>query len=203
MDTIKTTEELETLYNSAPSLAATVKVVDHITPHYRTLIEHAPFVAVATMGSGGMDCSPRGDEGQVVYVLDEKTLALPDRRGNNRIDSLRNILEDARVALLFLIPGSGTTLRVNGHAVLTADAELCQRFAKEGKLPRTVLLITVEACYAQCAKAVMRARLWDATAQVPKDQLPTFGEILSQITTDIDGQKFDTEWPDRAQKTMW
>lgn len=182
MRSIKTPVELEALYQPLPTLASTVKEVDHITPHYRRLIEHSPFVAIATCGPGGLDCSPRGDAGSVVRVLDEKTLAPPDRRGNNRIDSLRNILADPRVALLFLLPCSGTTFRVNGTAVITADAGLCRSFEMEGKVPRCVLVVKVEAAYFQCARAVIRAGLWDLSKHVPKEALPTAGEILEELS---------------------
>jgi PPOX class probable FMN-dependent enzyme len=137
-------------------------------------------------------------------VLDEHTLALPDRRGNNRIDSLRNILADPRVALLFLLPGSGMTFRVNGTAAIFADPAFCQSFAVEGKAPRTVLVIKVEAAYFQCARAVIRAGLWDETRHIPKDALPTAGEILEELSqAEIQAKAYDEEWPGRAAKTMW
>ena len=204
MHKIKTVAELEAIYNAAPSTASTAKVASRITAEYRTLIEHSPFVTLATSGSEGLDCSPRGDEGQVVHILDEHTLALPDRRGNNRIDSLRNIIENPKVALLFLLPGSGTTFRVNGTATLTDDLALCQTFEKEGKLPRCIIIIKIEALYFQCARAVIRAGLWDATRHIPADQLPTPGQILERMTKGkIDAKHYDTDWPTRAKQTMW
>ena len=204
MKLISTIAELEALYQPAPTAASTVKEVGHITPAYRQLIEASPFVALATSGPGGLDCSPRGDKGQVVRVLDEKTLALPDRRGNNRIDTLRNIIADPRVALLFLIPGSGTTFRVNGRASLTADPDLCTSFEIEGKLPRCVLLITVEAAYFQCARAVNRAGLWEAASHADPQKLPSIGQILQDLSAGaIDGKAYDAEWPGRAARSLW
>ncbi|MBG1230969.1 pyridoxamine 5'-phosphate oxidase family protein [Aestuariivirga litoralis] len=204
MEPINSLAELEALYQPLPTLASTAKEASFVTPHYRKLIEASPFVAIATAGLGGLDCSPRGDAGAVVRVIDEHTLALPDRRGNNRIDSLRNILIDPRVALLFLLPGSGTTFRVNGTAMLTADTDLCASFEMEGKRPRTVMVIKVEACYFQCARAVIRAGLWDEMKHIPKDALPTAGEILDELTQHgIDAKAYDDEWPGRAAKTMW
>jgi uncharacterized protein len=128
MSLIKSLEELEALYQPAPALASTAKVLDHISAEYRRYIEASPFVALATSGPEGLDCSPRGDDGQCIGIVNERLLALPDRRGNNRIDSLRNILRDHRVALLFLIPGSNTTFRVNGTASTPAIAAICKRW---------------------------------------------------------------------------
>src|SRR5690242_1134767 len=123
MSVIETVEQLEAIYGF-PNDASTVKVADRVTPAYRKLIESSPFAALATSGPEGLDCSPRGDLPGFVRIHDEKTLMMPDRRGNNRIDSLRNIVRDPRVALLFLIPGSGTTLRVNGRVELSIDDDL-------------------------------------------------------------------------------
>jgi uncharacterized protein len=140
MSIIATVEELEAIYGH-PNDASTVKVADRVTPPYRVLIETSPFAALATSGPEGLDCSPRGDLPGFVRIHDEKTLMMPDRRGNNRIDSLRNIVRDPRVALLFLIPGSGNTLRVNGCAHVSRDAELLASFKVDGKAPRTVIVI--------------------------------------------------------------
>ena len=204
MQYIDKLSDLEAIYNVKPALASTAKVADYITPAYRKLIEHSPFVAIATNGPEGLDCSPRGDGGAVVRVLDEKHIVMPDRRGNNRIDSLRNILADPRVALLFLLPGSGTTLRINGEAHLTTDEALCKSFEMDGKLPRCVIVIKVAAVYFQCARAVIRAGLWDASRHIPANQLPTPGEILDSMTNgEIDSVKYDTDWPSRAKSSMW
>src|SRR6185369_15853350 len=160
-----------------PGEASTVKEVDWITPHYRAFIEASPFVSLATSGPEGLDCSPRGDRPGFVRVADERTLLLPDRRGNNRIDSLRNVVRDPRVALLFLIPGIGNTLRVNGDATVSIDPDLLASFAVEDKAPRSVLVIAVRAVYFQCARALVRSRLWDPAARVDPKSLPSAGEI--------------------------
>ena len=202
--TITSLAELEALYAAPPSPAALVKEVDRITPHYRRLIEASPFMALATSGPEGLDCSPRGDAGSVVHVADERTLVIPDRRGNNRIDSLRNILRDPRVALLFLIPGSGTTFRVNGRATLSADPDLMASLAVEGHRPRSAIVLTVEAAYFQCSRAVMRAGLWDPARHVAPGTLPTPGEILAALSEDrVGGQTYDAAWPERAKASMW
>src|SRR5712672_2926372 len=158
MSIIATTEQLEAIYGQIGD-ASIVKVADRVTPPYRVLIENSPFAALATSGPEGLDCSPRGDLPGFVRIHDEKTLMMPDRRGNNRIDSLRNIVRDPRVALLFLIPGSGSTLRVNGRAQMSADPGLCASFKMDGKAPRTVVVITVEEVYFQCGRAIIRADL--------------------------------------------
>lgn len=197
---IETIEQLEKLYG-ATAAASTTKVADHVTPEYRKYIEAAPFCALATVGPEGLDCTPRGDEGQVVFIEDEKTLALPDRRGNNRIDSLRNVVRDPRVSLMFLIPGSNTVIRVNGAGQVNADPEMLDKFATHGKPPRSVLVIAINEIYFQCARAPMRAGLWNG-ASAP--DLPKPGQILAAMTANkVGGEKYDKEWLDRAQKTMW
>ena len=204
MKTITTTVELEAIYNTPPALASTAKETDHLIPAYQRLVELSPFATLATIGPGGLDCSPRGDQPGFVRVLDSKTLAMPDRRGNNRIDSLRNIVIDPRVALLFLIPGSGTTFRVNGKAAITSDEALCQSFVVEGQAPRSVIVITVEAAYFQCARAILRSNLWDSSQYVPKESMPTAGAILESLTNgEINGEAYAKNWPIRAKTTMW
>jgi len=204
MHEITTLEALEALYQPQPVPASTVKVTEHITPHYAALIEASPFVALATVGPEGLDCSPRGDLPGFVRIADPKTLMLPDRRGNNRIDSLRNIVRDPRVALLFLIPGSGTTFRVNGRAVLSADPALLDSFAVDGKPPRTVMVLTVEEAYFQCARAIVRSGLWKAESQVDPKTIPSPGAMLAAVTAgEVGGEAYDTAWPERAAKTMW
>lgn len=203
MTIIRTIAELEAIYG-VPGETSTVKEVDHITPEYRAWIEASPFVALATAGPEGLDCSPRGDAGSVVRVPDARTVLLPDRRGNNRTDSLRNIVRDPRVGLLFLIPGAGTTLRINGRARLDTDAALCDSFAVDGKAPRSVIVIRTEAVYFQCARAVIRAGLWDAAKQIDTKALPTPGQILQSMSDSrIDGKAYDDEWPARAAASMW
>jgi len=204
MHEITTVEALEALYQPQPVPASTVKVTDRITPHYAALIQASPFIALATVGPEGLDCSPRGDLPGFVRIADPRTLMLPDRRGNNRIDSLRNIVRDPRVALLFLIPGSGTTFRVNGRATLSADPALLDSFAVDGKPPRTVTVVTVEEAYFQCARAIVRSGLWKSESHVDPASLPTPGAMLAAVTAgEVGGETYDREWPGRAAKTMW
>ena len=203
MSVIRSVEELEALYGR-PVEASTVKEVDWITPHYRQLIEASPFFVLATSGPEGLDCSPRGDRPGFVRIADERTLMLPDRRGNNRVDSLRNIVRNPRAALLFLIPGSGTTLRANGRAHLDADPALMASFAVEGKAPRSVIVFRVEAIYFQCARAVLRAGLWDPGSRVAPESLPSPGRILAALSAErVGGADYDREWPERARNSMW
>ena len=200
---VTTVADLEALYGQ-PVEAATVKEVARITPHYRAYIEASPFVSLATSGPVGLDCSPRGDRPGFVRVHDEKTLMLPDRRGNNRIDSLRNIVRDPRVALLFLIPGVGNTLRVNGRARLSIEPALLDSFAVEDKPPRSVMVMTVDAVYFQCARALVRSELWNPARHVDQKSLPSAGQILAALSQDrVGGETYDREWPGRAAKTMW
>jgi PPOX class probable FMN-dependent enzyme len=201
---ILTVEQLESIYGVAPALASTAKESTALTPEYRCLVEASPFLALATAGPEGLDCSPRGDAREVLRVLDDRTVVLPDRRGNNRIDSLRNIVRDPRVALLFLIPGSGTTFRINGHATISADAELLASLAVEGKPPRTAIVIKITTCYFQCARAVLRASLWNPASWPDPASLPSPGQILEAMTAKkIDGADYDANWPGRAAASMW
>ena len=203
MSVIQTVEQLEALYGP-PGEASTAKEVPRITPHYRAFIEASPFVALATSGPEGLDCSPRGDLAGFVRVRDERTLTMPDRRGNNRVDSLRNIVRDPRVGLLFLIPGSGTTLRVNGRAHLDTDPGLLASFEMDGKPPRSVIVVAVETVYFQCARAIIRAELWNPARHVDPKSLPTPGQILAALSENrVGGDGYDREWPERAAKSMW
>jgi PPOX class probable FMN-dependent enzyme len=200
---IETVEQLETIYGH-PNDASTVKVADRVTPSYRILIERSPFAALATSGPEGLDCSPRGDLPGFVRIHDDKTLMMPDRRGNNRIDSLRNIVRDPRVALLFLIPGSGTTLRINGTATLSTDGDLLSSFAVDGKPPRSVIVMTVNEIYFQCARAIVRSDLWNPDRRVDPRTLPTPGQILAEMSESrVGGDEYDRAWPERAQKSLW
>lgn len=194
---------LEALYGDA-ALASTAKVAKRLTPQYRRWIEASPFCAMATVGPEGTDCSPRGDDGPVVAVIDDETLAMPDRRGNNRIDTLRNVVRDPRISLMFLIPGSGTVMRVNGTARITADADILDRHKIRGVLPRTVTMISIGELYFQCARAVMRGKLWQGGLGIDPKTLPTPGAILEEMTAkEIDGATYDQEWPERAKDSMW
>ncbi|PWC33949.1 pyridoxamine 5'-phosphate oxidase family protein [Azospirillum sp. TSO35-2] len=194
---------LEALYGQpvAPSIA---KEVPRLTPGYRALIEASPFFVLATGGPGGLDASPRGDGPGFVTVADDRTLLIPDRRGNNRIDSLRNILADPRVGLLFLVPGLNETLRVNGRAVIDTDQDLCGRFAVDGKPPKSVLVVTIETVFFQCARALLRARLWDPAAQVPRDRLPSVGTLLAEASEGREGgDDYDRSLAERVRKTLY
>ena len=200
---ITTMEALNALYGETmpPSIA---KETDRITPAYRALIEAAPFFTLASSGPGGLDCSPRGDPAGFVRVADEKTLLIPDRRGNNRIDTLRNLMHDPRVALLFLIPGCNETIRVMGRASISADPALAQQFVMEGKTPRTVLIVAVESVFYQCAKAIVRSKLWDASRHVDRKTLPTAGVILAELTGGrLGGAEHDRTAPDRLKASIY
>ncbi|MDO8972996.1 pyridoxamine 5'-phosphate oxidase family protein [Reyranella sp.] len=200
---LRTEAQLEAIYER-PVEAATVKEVNWITPHYRAYIEASPYAALATSGPEGLDCSPRGDRPGFVRVHDEKTLMLPDRRGNNRIDSLRNIVRDPRVALLFMIPGVGNTLRVNGRAHLSIAPDLLESFAVDEKAPRSVTVIEVDAVYFQCARALVRSELWNPARHVDPKSLPSAGQILAALSDErVGGETYDREWPGRAAATMW
>ena len=203
MPTITTLAELEALYGQ-PSDAAIVKEVQRLTPEYRAFIAASPFVALATGGPEGLDCSPRGDRPGFVRVQDDQTVLLPDRRGNNRVDSLRNIVRDPRVGLLFLIPGSTNTLRLNGRARLRTDPELLANFVVEDKAPRSVIVLAVEAVYFQCARAIVRSELWNPARHIDRESLPTPGEILAERSGNrIGGQDYDRAWAARAKATHW
>ncbi|HVU40247.1 MAG TPA: pyridoxamine 5'-phosphate oxidase family protein [Xanthobacteraceae bacterium] len=202
--TITTAAELEKLYSDAPYGPAVFKETDRITPQYRKLIEAAPFCVVATCGPEGLDCSPRGDPPGFIRVLDAHTLVVPDRRGNNRIDSLRNLVRDPRISLLFLIPGVGETMRVNGRAVISTDPKLTQSFAMNGKVPKCVLVVTVERAYFQCTKAIIRSKLWDPASIVDRKSLPTPGSILAELTDGkMGGPEHDRAAPERIKQTIY
>jgi len=187
-----------------PGEGSIAKETPVITAHYRKFIEASPFMALATWGPEGMDCSPRGDAPGFVRVADEKTLMIPDRRGNNRIDSLRNILREPKVGLLFLIPGVGETFRVNGRAKISVDPALTASFEVAGKLPRSVLVVAVDAVYFQCSRAILRSRLWDPATQVERGSLPSNGTILAELSQrKIDGEKYDRELPLRIFKELY
>ncbi len=200
MQTITDIAALEALYEDAVP-AAVEKVAAQMTPLYRQWIEASRFVVLTTVGTEGTDASPRGDDGPVVRIGDAKTILMPDWRGNNRLDSLRNIVRDGRASLMFMIPGSNNVVRVNGTAVLTGDADLCTGFEKNGKQPRTVIVVTIAEMYFQCAKALMRSRLWlsgDESAGVP-----TAGEFIREFKAGFDAAEYDDGYPEYAAGRMW
>jgi PPOX class probable FMN-dependent enzyme len=200
---VTTLAALEALYDK-PYGPAIVKEVDRINQHYRKFIEAAPFFALATSGPDGLDCSPRGDAPGFVRVADEKTLLIPDRRGNNRLDSLRNIVSDPRVALLFLIPGVGETIRVIGRASISTDPALTETFIVSGKAPRSVIVVAVERVFFQCAKAIVRSKLWDPALHIDRKSLPSAGTILGEISGGkIGGPEHDRAQPQRIKETLY
>jgi uncharacterized protein len=200
---IKDEAGLSTLYGES-SPGAIAKEIDYIHPHYRAMIEASPFMVLATSGPEGLDASPRGDPAGFVHVLDDKTLLIPDRRGNNRIDSLRNIVRDDRVALLFLIPGVGETLRVNGRAVISVAPELIGRFPFRGTLPRSVIVVTAERVYFQCPKALVRSELWNPENHLSRKDLPSTGTILADVSAGlINGEQYDRDYPERLRATIY
>jgi PPOX class probable FMN-dependent enzyme len=200
---ITTPEQLAKLFGAVGE-ASIRKEVSQVHPHYQAMIEASPFAVLATSGLGGLDASPRGDAPGFVVVENPTTLLLPERRGNNRVDSLHNLLTDPRVALLFLIPGVGETLRVNGRAVISVEPALLQRFVVNGQPPRCVLVVTVEAVYFQCARAVQRSGLWQAPPAQRPAEVPTPGTILSALTdAAIDAEKYDSELPARQRDTLY
>ena len=200
MKFIDTIAGLEALYGPA-SVGSQRKVAQHLTPSYRRWIEASRFCIVSTVGEGGTDGSPRGDDGPVVRVLDPKTLAMPDWRGNNRLDSLRNIVADGRISLIFLVPGSQIMVRINGAAKLTADDGLRSSFGRDGVTPATVIVVRLDEVYAQCSRAVMRSGIW---ARDDAAGLPTLGDILADVTAgEMGGGDFDADWEKRSLAALW
>ncbi len=200
---IESLAELEALFGPVGE-ASIRKEVPFLHPHYQAVIKASPFAVLATAGPAGLDVSPRGDPPGFVEVQDEHTLLLPERRGNNRVDSLRNILVDPRVALLFLVPGVGETLRVNGRATISTEPELLQRFAVDGSAPKCVLVIAVEAAYFQCARAIQRSNLWRPVPADAPRPVPTPGAMLQALTAAaIDGATYDRELPERQRTTLY
>jgi len=189
MRTIETGEELRALYGT-PSERAIRKQLAHLDKHCRHFIERSPFLVISSMGPNGADVSPRGDPPGFVTVLDEKRLLIPDRAGNNRIDSLENILADPRVGLLFFLPGVDETLRINGRARIVVGAEV-EAMALNGKAPRTALLVQVEEVFLQCAKALLRSKLWDPATRIERKSFPSFGAILADQLKEGDAAAID------------
>ncbi len=191
---------LETIYGP-PGKAAIIKVADHLTPLYARWIMASRLCIVSTVGPDGTDGSPRGDDGPVVQVLDKTTLLLPDWRGNNRMDTLRNIVADGRISLMFLVPGSNNVIRLNGHAVVSVDPALLARFDDKGRQPRSVAVIMIAEVYSQCARALMRAGTWSSGDE--SAGLPSIGALLAEQDAGFDGDAYDADWAARASATMW
>ena len=203
--TVNSIEELEVLYPGAPAEASIRKETQRINEEYRQLIETAPFFAIASNGGGdgGMDCSPRGDGPGSIRILDENTIAFADRRGNNRLDTLRNIVADPRVALLFLIPGWHECLRINGRATIFTAPDLLAGFEVKGRLPITAVVVQIDTMYFQCARAIKRAGLWEEAAKIDPKTLPTAGRLVQSVMDDFDGATYDAGLQERQAKTMY
>jgi len=199
---ITSVDELREHYG-APLERSLLKEIDHVSDHYRAFIEAAPFVTLASVGPEGLDCSPRGDAPGFVHVENPHTLMLPDRRGNNRLDSLHNVIRDPRVALLFMIPGIGETLRVNGRGEIHVDPALNARFAVQGKTPASVLVVRVDRVYYQCSKALVRSGLWRPEAQLERSALPSNGEMLKALDETFDADGYERSYPAHLQRTLY
>lgn len=203
MAVINSINELEALYGK-PATPSVIKEVDYLTAEYMAIIEASPMMILATCGTGGLDCTPRGDVRGFARILDKHTIVFPDRRGNNRIDSLRNIIQDNRVAILFLIPGVGTTLRINGTATISSDHELLESFAVDGNPPKTAVIVSIQSAFFHCARAIVRSGLWNPETFIESTEVPSPGEILAALSRGVHGgTKYDEEWPQRAKKTLW
>jgi PPOX class probable FMN-dependent enzyme len=206
---ITSLDQLVALYPNPAAPASLAKEIDHVDENYAALIAASPFFVLATNGPDGLDCSPRGDMPGFVRLRDAKTLLFPDRKGNNRLDSLKNILSDPRIGMLFLVPGIGETLRVNGRATISSDPELCMSFAVDGKAPACVVVVDVETAYFQCSRAIVRSDLWNPARQVDRRKLPSAGQILRDITArdttieTFDGEAYDRALPERVKATLY
>jgi PPOX class probable FMN-dependent enzyme len=200
---VKSVDQLEQIYGQ-PIPTSIVKEVDRLNEVYRKLVEAAPFVVIATSGPDGLDCSPKGDLPGFVRIVDDKTLMIPDRPGNNRLDGFKNLMSDPRIALLFLIPGCAETLRVNGRASVSVDPALRESFAVNGKPARAVLVVHIETVFFHCAKAIVRAKLWDPAAQIDRKDLPSAGKIIAEVSGGkLGGEQYDKEAPARIQSMLY
>ncbi len=195
--------ELESHYGD-PVPSALIKELDHVSEHYAEFIKQAPFVVIGTRGDKGLDCSPRGDAPGFVRVVDPHTLMIPDRRGNNRLDTLKNLVGDPHISLLFLIPGVGETMRVSGTATIVSDPMLRDSFIVQGKPPSSVIVIRVQKAYFQCQKALVRSRLWDSDSHIDRAALPSAGEMTEALSGGaFDGEAYDRDYPERLKKTLY
>lgn len=200
MKLLKTIEELEAIYDQANPKSID-KVVKQLSPLYQRWISASKFLIISTVGPEGTDASPRGDDRPIVHIANPTTLWLPDWKGNNRLDSLRNIIRDGRASLMFIVPGCDNVVRSNGTAVLSNDEQLCKHFEKNGKLPKTVIIFKIDEAYFQCAKALMRSKLW--TTDNSDLQLPTAGDFLKEFNNAFDGASYDRDYPEYAKPKMW
>jgi len=202
MSLLTSPEALRAVYGE-PHARSVAKEITFLNAPYQEFVRASPFVILASSGPDGIDCSPKGDAAGFVQIIDERTLAIPDRPGNNRIDNLLNIVGDPRVSLLFIVPGVGETLRVNGRAQISVDPELLQRFAVGNKLPRSVLLISVERAYFHCSKAVARSQLWDPAHHLPRGALPSAGDMIAAVSEGFDAKTYDRELPERVKNSLY
>jgi len=200
LEYIQEVSELESLYGEV-SEGARRKSSPILTPLYTKWIEASKFCVLSTVGKSGTDASPRGDIVPVVSIIDEKTMHMPDWRGNNRIDSLRNIVEDGRISLMFMVSGVNDVVRVNGTAKITASKILRESYAHGGHIPTCVLIISLDEVYVHCPKSMIRSDFWNTKNTV---EVPTIGSILKEVTTnEVGGVIFDKDLSKRAQKTLW
>ncbi len=201
--TISSIEELEAVFDEVNPISL-AKETDYLTPAYQSWLEKSAFFALATSGPEGLDCSPRGDqEGTLFKIVDNRTLLIPDRRGNNRIDSLRNMVKDPRIATMFLIPGISECLRINGTATLSTDPKLTDQFEVKGKTPRVVIILKIEAVYFQCARAIIRSGLWNPDNIKTTEMVPTAGEMTKSAKEDFDAAAYDAALPQRQKDTLY
>ncbi|TVT84054.1 pyridoxamine 5'-phosphate oxidase family protein [Pseudomonas sp. H3(2019)] len=200
---LTTIEQLEAIYG-LPHDRAVRKEIPFLNLDYQAMVRASPLVILSSVGPDGMDGSPRGDTPGFVRIIDERTLAIPDRPGNNRIDTLRNIVLDSRISLLFIIPGIGETLRVNGRARISAEPELLESFAVNGKPARTVILVDVEAAYFHCSKAIVRSDLWNPEKYLDRSALPTAGAFHKRLNDgQFDAEAYDREAPVRVLNSLY
>ena len=199
---VDSVEMLRALYGE-PSARSLAKELDYLSDHYQAIVKASPFVLVASVAAEGLDISPRGDKAGFVAIHDKQTLMLPDRRGNNRADTLMNIVRDDRVSLIFMVPGMGETLRVNGRARVVIDDQLCGQFVVQGKAPRSVVVVRVERAYFQCQKALARSGLWDPANYVDRSQLPTAGQMIADQDSTFDAAGYDASYPEHMARTIY
>lgn len=206
MSKINSIEELEALYGP-PVERALWKEIEYLSPHYQEFIEASPFLIMATYGDKGIDCSPRGDPAGFVKVADKNTLYIPDRKGNNRLDSLRNLIQTPKIGLIFMIPNVGETIRVSGTAEINTDPTLCESFSINGKPPKSIISVNIEKAYFQCQKALARSKLWDANSYVERSTLPTAGQMAKYFTdkkqVEFDAEAYDKNYPEHMKKTIY
>ena len=207
MQKIDSENILEQVYSAEVSERSLWKEIDHVNDLYRQFIEASPFLILASYGDHGVDCSPRGDPPGFVRVASPKCIQIPDRKGNNRLDSMRNILQNPSVGIIFLIPNVGETLRISGQAEILVDNELCASFAVDGKPASSVLSIQVDKVYYQCQKALIRSKLWNPESPGRPEQLPTAGKLAQHFSAqhgaNLDAEAYDAGYSEHMKKTIY